>query len=240
MNIDFGTMVLQNPKKNVNVVILQNGQWYNALTNLKPQYIIGNQFKYQYDEETNFWGGNEFLYFDDSDIRNANNNIAKSVRGDLYEIYLNERSPLKESNFYSFYQDVNGAFKPRNIMRENADVEADYAWVYFTYKLPRLDKSQKLFVVGMFNDYQLSNDYEMKFDDASNNYKTALLVKQGFTNYKYVIAKNDGTVLEELNPDGNYFETENMYHVLVYFKNDSDRYERVIGLGKADSKLITN
>lgn len=240
MNIDFGTMALQNPKKNVNVVILQNGQWYNKLDNLKPQYVIGNQFKYQYDEETNFWGGNEFLYFDDSDIRNANNNIAKSVRGDLYEIYLNPRSPLKESNFYSFYQDVNGAFKPRNMMRDNADIEADYAWVYFTYNLPKLDSSQKLFVVGMFNDYQLSNDYEMKFDDASNSYKTALLIKQGFTNYKYVIAKNDGTVLEDLNPDGNYFETENIYYALVYFKNDSDRYERVIGLGKADSKLITN
>src|SRR5690606_29297841 len=98
MNIDFGSMVLQNPKKNVNVVILQNGQWYNARTNIKPQYVIGNQFRYQYDEETSFWGGNEFLYFDNSDIRNANNNIAKSIRGDLYEIYLNEKSPLKESN----------------------------------------------------------------------------------------------------------------------------------------------
>lgn len=240
MTIDFGSMVLQNPKKNVNVVILQNGQWYNALNNVKPQYVIGTQFKYQYDEETNFWGGNEFLFFDTSDIRQVNNNVAKITRGDLYDVYLKDRYPLKESNFYSFYQDVNGAFKPRNVMRDNPNASADYAWVYLTYNLAKLPSSQKLFAVGMFNDYQLSNDSELTFDEGTNSYKTAILTKQGFTNYKYIIAKNDGTVLEALNPDGNYFETENVYHVLVYFKNDSDRYERIIGLGKADSKLITN
>lgn len=240
MNIDFGNELLQNPKQNVNVVILQNGQWYNALTNLKPQYILGNQFKYQYDEETNFWAGNEFLYFDTSDIRQINNNVSKITRSELYEVYLYPTKPLKENKTYSFYQDVNGAFKPRNKFRENPNTEADYTWVYLTYNLEKLPSSQKLYAVGMFNDYQLNNDSEMKFDSESNAYKTALFVKQGFTNYKYVIADNRGKVLEELNPDGNFYETENIYHALVYYKNDSDRYERIIGLGNADSKLITN
>src|SRR5690606_33419219 len=104
MTIDFGTTVLQNPKKNVNVVLLQNGQWYNALTGLNPQYVIGNQFQYQYDEETNFWAGNEYLFFDNSDIRQVNNSVEKILRKDLFEIFLRERYPLKESNFYTFYQ----------------------------------------------------------------------------------------------------------------------------------------
>ena len=240
LTIDFGSMQLQNPKQNVNVVLLQNGQWYNALNNLKPQYIIGSQFVYRYDEETNFWAGNEFLYFDNSDIKQVNNTIGKITRNDLFEVFLRDKYPLKESNFYTYYQDVNGAFKSRNALQTNGDTEADYVWVYFSYHLDKLPNNQKLHVVGMFNDYQLNNDSELKFDEASQSYKTALLLKQGFTNYKYVIVKNDGTVLEELNPDGNYFETENQYHVLVYYKTDSDRYDRIIGLGKADSKLITN
>ncbi len=240
LTIDFGSMQLQNPKQNVNVVLLQNGQWYNALNNLKPQYIIGSQFVYRYDEETNFWAGNEFLYFDNSDIKQVNNTIGKITRNDLFEVFLRDKYPLKESNFYTYYQDVNGAFKSRNALQTNGDTEADYVWVYFSYHLDKLLNNQKLHVVGMFNDYQLNNDSELKFDEASQSYKTALLLKQGFTNYKYVIVKNDGTVLEELNPDGNYFETENQYHALVYYKTDSDRYDRIIGLGKADSKLITN
>ncbi|HUH25400.1 MAG TPA: type IX secretion system plug protein domain-containing protein, partial [Flavobacterium sp.] len=240
LNIDFGNELLQNPQKNVNVVILQNGQWYNALTDLKPQYILGNQFKYQYDEETNFWAGNEFLYFDTSDIRQINNTVSKITRNELYQVYLYPRAPLGKNNLYSFYQDVNGAFKPRNKFRDNPNTEADYTWVYFTYNLEKLPSSQKLYVVGMFNDYQLSSDFELTFDEASNTYKTELFIKQGFTNYKYVIVDAKGKVLEELNPDGNFYETENVYHALVYYKTDSDRYERVIGLGNADSKLITN
>src|SRR5690606_31427598 len=39
MTIDFNNFTAQNPKKNVNVLILQNGQWHNALTNLEPQYV---------------------------------------------------------------------------------------------------------------------------------------------------------------------------------------------------------
>ena len=88
-------------------------------------------------------------------------------------------------NGYTFYQDVNGAFKPRNQFKENAAMEADYSWVYFSYELPKLDSDKKLFVVGMFSNYQLTNDYELTFDTEINMYRTALLVKQGFTNYKY-------------------------------------------------------
>src|SRR5690606_22861032 len=177
--------------KNVNVVLLQNGQWYNALTGLNPQYVIGNQFQYQYDEETNFWGGNEFLFFDNSDIKQVNNNVEKITRSDLFEITLREKYPLKESNFYTFYQDINGGFKTRNALRENHNTEADYAWVYFNYHLDKLPSSQKLYIVGMFNNYQLNSDYEVKFDEATQTYTTALLLKQGFTNYKYIIAKAD-------------------------------------------------
>jgi len=239
LSVNFGETNLINPKKNVGLVLLQNGQWYNAITNIQPQYILGSEFKYQYDEETSFWGGNEYLHFDNSNIRNVNNYVEKSFLGDLYQTYLRLRTP-SVNNFYTYYFDVNGSFKPRNQMREIADVEADYAWVYFEYRLPKLPADQKLFVVGMFNDYQLLNQFEMIYDDQSDNYKGAILLKQGYTDYKYVIAKNDGTILDELNPEGNFYETNNEYHALIYYKSDSDRYDRVIGLGKADSKLITN
>jgi len=240
MTIDFNNFTAQNPKKNVNVLILQNGQWHNALTNLEPQYVIGNQFKYQYDEETNFWAGNEYLFLDNSDIKLVNHNVAKITRNDLFEVMLHAKYSLKESKFYTFYQDINGGFKSRNALRQNHNTEADYAWVYFNYHLDKLPASQKLYIVGMFNNYQLISDYELKFDEASQAYTTALLLKQGFTNYKYVIANENGVILDELNPDGNFFETENQYNALIYYKTESDRYERIIGMGKADSKLITN
>ncbi|MNT95562.1 hypothetical protein D3C72_2374610 [compost metagenome] len=40
--------------------------------------------------------------------------------------------------------------------------------------------------------------------------------------------------------DGNFYQTENDYTVLVYYKGSTDRYERVIGRGTASSLNITN
>jgi len=40
--------------------------------------------------------------------------------------------------------------------------------------------------------------------------------------------------------DGNYYETENNYTALVYYRANGERYDRVIGKGEANSTDITN
>ena len=40
--------------------------------------------------------------------------------------------------------------------------------------------------------------------------------------------------------DGNFFQTENNYFVIVYYKENNQRYDRVIGRGIASSVDITN
>ncbi|MES2748568.1 MAG: DUF5103 domain-containing protein [Bacteroidota bacterium] len=66
-NIDFAiksaVINFQSPLKNVKVMLIQNGRFDNAITNIKPMYTIGNDLIYKYDSETQFWAGNEYLYF---------------------------------------------------------------------------------------------------------------------------------------------------------------------------------
>ena len=69
--------------------------------------------------------------------------------------------------------------------------------------------------------------------------EASLLLKQGFYNYKYVIEREDGTV--ELNTvGGNFHVTENIYTILVYYRNFGDIYDSVIGVGSVNSQTITN
>jgi hypothetical protein len=44
------------------------------------------------------------------------------------------------------------------------------------------------------------------------------LVKQGFTNYKYTIADERGVIDHENAIDGNFYQTENEYTALVYYR----------------------
>ena len=40
--------------------------------------------------------------------------------------------------------------------------------------------------------------------------------------------------------DGNYFQTENNYTAIVYYRGNNDRYDRVIGIANTNSEVIRN
>ena len=68
----------------------------------------------------------------------------------------------------------------------------------------------------------------------------AILIKQGFTNFQYTVADNKGIIDHENAIDGNFYQTENDYSVIVYYRKNNDRYDRVIGKGTASSLNIIN
>jgi hypothetical protein len=80
----------------------------------------------------------------------------------------------------------------------------------------------------------------MDFDAKTNSYEKAILIKQGFTNFQYQVADDKGIVDAENAIDGNYWQTENDYTVLVYYRDNNDRYERAIGKATTNSNIITN
>ena len=231
----------QNPLKNIKTVLLQNGKFNNAISNIKPQFTIGNDLVYKYDTPTQFWAGNEFLYFDNKEIRVASNTISRvDSQKDIYSSYLFTNEARANSNYYN-NQDVNGNFVIRRLFAENSDVEADYAWVYFSLSAPLFRSSDgAIYVTGMFNNYALTAENKMEYNPEKAIYEKAILIKQGFTNFEYLAVKPNGSIDSENAIDGNYFQTENEYTVLVYYKEDTDRFTRIIGKGSASSLNLIN
>ncbi|WP_268848861.1 DUF5103 domain-containing protein [Flavobacterium aestivum] len=243
-NLEFeiigDNFLFQNPTVNLKVVLLQNGKFNTAIKNIPSQYVIGNTFVYKYDKETQFWAGNEFLNFDSKDIRYANNYISyvNSDNG-IYNSHLyvnNDRANLPYTNF----SDINGNFKEQIVNSINPKIESDYSWVYFTLSAPSFMLNKNVYVAGMFNNYSTTPEYKMDYNPKTALYEKAILIKQGFVNYQYLVADNKGIVDQENAIDGNFYQTENDYSVLVYYKGNGDRYEKVIGYGTANSLHITN
>ena len=230
----------QNPLKNVKVMLLQNGQFNNVIKNIVPQYTIGNDLIYKYDTQTQFWAGNEFLYFDNNNIRASSNNISRIDSGsDIYKSYL-FTNKARGNYPYSYTQDVNGTFVVRNINATNNDTEADYSWVYFSLSAPAFMLNKGIYISGMFNNYSLSSDYKMDYNAEKGIFENALLIKQGFTSFQYTVADDKGNIDNENAIDGNFYQTENDYSLIVYYRENNDRYDRVIGKGNANSSVITN
>lgn len=243
-NLEFSvkssTITFQNPIKNVKVVLIQNGKFNTAIKNILPQYTIGNDLIYKYDSETQFWAGNEFLYFENKDIRAANNNVSRvDASTEIYNSYLYTNNA--RANFpYSVFEDINGNFVVRNLNAENSEIEADYAWVYFSLSAPTFRSNKEIFINGMFNNYSLEPEFKMDYNPAKGIYEKALLIKQGFTNFEYAVADSKGIIDNENAIDGNFYQTENDYSILVYYRENTDRYYRVVGKGTANSLNIIN
>ncbi|MGL2987295.1 DUF5103 domain-containing protein [Flavobacterium sp. RSSA_27] len=243
-NLDFSitskSLTFQNPLQNVKVLLLQNRQFNTGIKNITPQYTIGNELIYKYDSETQFWAGNEFRFFDNKEIRNASNNVAKiSSNGGIYNSYL--FTDEARANFpYSFTLDANGNFVVRNLNATNQKIEADYAWVYFSLSAPSFRLDKDIYITGMFNNFALTPENKMEYNEKKNLYEKALLIKQGFTNYQYVIADAKGKLDPENSIDGNFYQTENEYEVIVYYRENTQRYDRVIGFVALNSVSITN
>jgi hypothetical protein len=239
MSINYGDKILQNPIQNVKVTLFQNGNWKTSISNLKPQYTLGSELIYRYNKETQFWGGNEGYTIDNKIIRATNNTVARVTSGDnIYNTYLYTNTPRKNQP-YTYFPDINGNFFVQNANSANSGIEADYSWVYFTLDAPEFLEGN-IYVSGMFSNYALTDDYKMELNKKTGLYEKALLIKQGFTNYQYILTDKKGAIDFKNAIDGNYFQTENNYTAIVYYKGNNDRYDRVIGIANTNSEVIRN
>jgi hypothetical protein len=141
---------------------------------------------------------------------------------------------------YTFFPDVNGNFQISNLNSNIIETEADYAWVYFTLANPLNFEQKNIYINGMFNNFVLNATDKMDFNKEKNIYEKSLMIKQGFTNYQYVITDNNGKIDDANAVDGNFWQTENNYFVLVYYRENGQRYDRIIGKGTASSIDIIN
>ena len=91
-----------------------------------------------------------------------------------------------------------------------------------------------------FNNYALTDENKMEYNAKKGIYEKALMIKQGFTNFNYTIADKSGKVDEASAIDGNFYQTENNYFAIIYYRENNQRYDRVIGKGVATSTDIIN
>ena len=236
--INSSILRFNNPLQTIKTVIIQNNNLRTAIKNVKPQYILGNELQYRYTKETSFYAGNEYLNFENKDIRGANIGVQFIELKELYNSYL-YRNILRANRDYTYNPDINGNFLITALDTDNPKIGADYAQVHFTLELNKLSKGQTVHVYGNFNNYAVDNTTKLTYFDDESTYEGKLLLKQGFYSYKYVIKNKDGSI-DENAISGNFWQTENNYKVLVYYRDLGARYDRIIGYGEGNSVDITN
>ena len=237
-SINAGDFQWVNPKQEVKVAILQNYQWESALYNIVPQYTVGRQLVYRYDKETSFFGGNEYLNFDTSDLRAPTAAISRIDYKELYHHYL-FANRFRSKEPYTYFPDINGDFVLRTLQGRDTSREAEYTQVHFYLPYEPELGLDDVYICGRFNNFAFGESNKMIYNPDNGMMEAVMPFKQGFYNYKYVLTKDqDPTKMSIIS--GDFHFTENTYTVLVYYRNFGDLYDSIIGLGSGNSRDITN
>lgn len=229
--ITHNNVLIENPQKDVKVVLMQNGRWDNAIRSLKPQYVIDNRLEYRYDKENVFAAGNEFRYFDNRSNRYNGENIAST---DFHRPYYHKtitKDLVRSNKDFFLYKDMNGKFTIESQDQEvrDPDTECDYTFVHFTLPLPSILLGGSVNVFGGLTGWNANKSNEMTWNFDTSAYELTLLLKQGYYNYHYVYVPQGSSVADHTNIEGSFWETENDYQLFVYFSDFSARYERLVG-----------
>ncbi|MEO8823025.1 MAG: DUF5103 domain-containing protein [Ginsengibacter sp.] len=235
--VDVKALQSFNAPQQIKVVLLQNYRWDDAIENLKPAFIRGTSLEYNTANTAIFGGGKEWRWLDVRDFHLQSDRVLTAdYKKNSTDIFLRSDIPLSTQR-YIYYRDLNGMSSIEAIRGINPFYEGDYATVYFSFApsngQPYTDKNIYLF--GQLTNYNYVDSLQMKFNPEKSVYETHQLLKQGYYDYTYIaVDKNNPSVRTEL--DGNYFETENVYTILVYYKPFIGRADELIGVYSLDSR----
>lgn len=224
--IDFAGLVIRNPYTDIRVLVMQNGRSETGQMNTRPTFIRGASLLYNDVTINDFAGGNEFRHFDTRSLRLNSERVQRIFR-DTANAVLLLTDHARDTENYLLQYDNNGSFYIRNQEGRDPRYDADYAQVYFNLAVPG-STNNAVYVVGRFNNFTADEQSKMQFDATRGSYYYNTLLKQGVYDYAYATIDQNGKL--DLAPlEGNHFETENDYQVLVYFRPPGARWEELVG-----------
>lgn len=231
--VDYQKFPMRSPQQELKAAVLQNGRWDNAYTDLSPNFTRLGAVVFDYQNKIVFPAGKEFRFADLRSFRFGTPSIAivEEVNG-TYEVALNVEE--KRSNVhYVSWEDFGGSFVIETRDQRNNELSADYGNIFFSLAVTAPLYDEEIYIFGGLTDWQLKEEFKMIYNPAVNAYVGKSYLKQGVYDFMYVTVPRDPKLRKKAMPDleeieGNWFETDNNYTILIYYKPFGERYYQVI------------
>lgn len=227
---------IQNPMNEIQLSVIQNRRWDVARNNVKPLYVQGEKLIFDYQDSIIFPAGKEWRYVDLRSTRFRSERVARIDKDDETWFYTLRTDLDRSREPYLIYPDLNGGYfvetQDFSASSESA-TKADYVDVVFTLAQKRPRENEDVYIYGALTDWKIDERFKMEYNPTRQMYETTVQLKQGFYNYIYVTTptgKKDSYNTAAL--EGDWYEAQNEYTVLVYYRPFGSRFDRVIGVGK--------
>ena len=219
LSIGYGSLAVIDPEQELKVVVMQNRRWDSRVEGLVPNVRKPNGIEFTHNRNLIFPAGNEYHRFEILDVHRTATGVD---RIDWFEPYYHATLfPAVIDHSYSYTEDQNGVYVVRSSDNYDDWTTAEYVVVHFFLESPRLEGGD-VYVSGWWAGQTFNPDCKMEYDEARECYHAAILLKQGYYSYEFI--QKDGLMQRTM---GSFYETENEYEVLVYFRQQGARYDRL-------------
>ncbi len=225
MKVNYGGQRVVVPEQQIKTVVMQNDRWDNARVNSKAQYLTGDGMEWQHNADFIFMAGNEYRKFEILDVTHPTMGIdVINWDGENYHAFPFECEPRRN---YVYDEDANGAFYIRNSENIENDRLSEYVYVHYVLHCdtpPRGD----VYLNGRWTNDRFLPEYKMEYNAENRCYEATVLQKQGYYNYQFLLMRPDGTLVT-MPTEGDFYQTENRYTALVYYRGQGERTDRLVG-----------
>ena len=224
MTVRYNGISVTNPDEQIQTVVMQNAREDNCRQNVRPNYTQPGQLRWEHNRELIFDAGNEYHKFEMLDMSHPTMGVSHiHWDGQNFHVFPFCNEPRRN---YLYDKDADGAFFIRNSDNIENDRASDYAYVH--YKLINaVQQPEEVYVSGQWAT-EADETYRMTYDTDDHSYNAVVLQKQGYYSFQYVTRDEEGRG-KNLPEEGSFFETENRYQALVYYKGTGERTWRLVG-----------
>ncbi len=219
---------VNDPENELRLLIIQNFR-PDMYVEVKPKFIRGNIISYNHEEGNLFDGGNEFRHFNSKNLRVPLENIDLIDYQAPYYHFLLKPESDRTFTGYTYGQDINGKYYIDADLRNSPALMADYVYVHFTlpYDVPLIDGT--VHILGAMSNWKCNEKNQMTYDFETKAYIGSMLLKQGYYNYHFALRDKLTGAIDTGFFEGNSYQTENDYVLLLYERVSGALYDRLIG-----------
>lgn len=241
-DVNFQRLSVRNAMLEMSASVLQNQRWDNAITSLKPKFLSADKASFDYQGEVVFPGGNEFRLIDlrslripHRDVEYLDVNVDDQMEAELTPVMSRARAP------HLSFIDFNGRFLIENQDNNLTDIQSEYTYTMVTFKVEEPFYNDHVYLFGAVSEWQLKPEFQFRYNPAVSAYVGRFPLKQGYYNYYLATAPSDADPKKPLVPsfdktEGNHADTENDYHILIYYRPFGTRYDQIVGFLQVNSQ----
>lgn len=211
---------LEFPEFNLFYLFAQNRFWKKTVSPNQKNYVESERSSFRLTEEQYF---EAYVGFNNLDLREVNLQNAQ-IFG-YYPTSIPEKIVLRE-DYFNFERDSR-TFMVTGFGIPVFDKQGKYLNVKFRYQTQGIfPKDSEIYLVGDFNQWTISKNYKLLYDNELHFFYVDALIKQGVYKYNYVIIKNDVPI--------DVYNSENLnsplqeYSGFIYYQDSELHYDRLL------------